>query len=215
MKRCKQLTRPHNDESDLKKTKDLLKNSQDDLTTCKGENGSMKEQLLEKSTEIVELRNKVSALEENVAKRFESVQKEMRFQNRPTVCFSAKIEPSNHDIAPGSNAIVFRGVHTNIGNGYNPGNGEFTTPVAGQYVFYSNMYPQGGRSGETVLQVNGVSKQSVYADHRSYQGGSMMVVHLNVGEKVWVARQGPWVTHNLYCVYSESSFSGFLLQADN
>ena len=153
-------------------------------------------------------------MDENVGKRFESVQKGIQGQKKTAVCFSAKMEPSNHAPTPWP-GIVFRGVHTNVGNGYNSGTGEFTAPVAGHYVFYSNIFPQGGRSVETVLQVNGANRQSVYGGHKLHQGGSMMVVHLNVGEKVKVATQGPWNTFNFYGDYHGSSFSGFLLQSDN
>ena len=195
-------------ESDLKRTKDDLKRNIE-------ESDSLKKQLHEKDSEILELKKKVQTMEENFMKRFESVQRGMQEHSRnQTVCFSARIEPSLHDIAPGVNTIIFKGVETNVGSGYNSSNGEFSAPIGGYYVFYSNIFPQGGRTVETVLQVNGVNKQSVYGGHKLHQGGSMLLVHLNPGEKVRVTRQGPWGNTQFYCNYHGSAFSGFLLRSD-
>ena len=212
------VERMENVESDLKNTKEELKSTKDELVICKEENDSVKKQLIKKDSEILELKKKMQSMEENFVKRFESAQKGIQEQSKQsTVCFSAKVEPSLHNIAPGTNVLVFRGVHTNIGNGYNSSNGEFTAPVGGHYVFYSNIFPQGGRSVETVLQVNGANRQSICGGPKLHQGGSLMVIHLNVGEKVKVTNQGSWApieTANFYCNYHGSSFSGFLLSPD-
>ena len=171
-----------------------LKNTKEELERCKEENDSAKKQLVEKAREILELKKKVQSIEVNFGKRFDSVQTGVQGQSKmhAVVCFSAKVEHS-HNISPGTNTIVFKGAHTNVGNGYNSSNGEFTAPVGGHYVFYSNIIPQGGgRRVDTVLQVNGANKHNIYGGPKMEQGGSMMMVHLHAGEKVNIAKQGPW-----------------------
>ena len=194
-----------------------VKNTKVELERLKEENDSAKKQLVEKDREILELKKKVQSIEDKFGKHFDSVQTGMQEQSKmhAVVCFSAKVEHS-HNISPGTNTIVFKGVHTNVGNGYSSSNGEFTAPISGHYVFYSNIFPQGGgRRVDAVLQVNGANKHNIYGGPKMEQGGSMMVVHLHAGEKVNIAKQGPWDNGVFYSSYHGSSFSGFLLRPDN
>ena len=117
-----------------------------------------------------------------------------------TVCFSAKIEPLLLDVAAGTNTVVFGGVHSNTGNGYNRSNGEFTAPVAGHYMFYSNILPQFcGRTVETVLQLNGATRQ-LFIHTVNCTWEVVWLWFISTLGKRSVARQGPWEAQNFYCL---------------
>ena len=189
-----------------------------ELKRNKDETESLNKRLLEKDHEISELRKKIQSSEVNAAKVTEVVEKGMQEHNRnQTVCFTARVAPSYQDIAPWA-TIVFKTVETNAGNGYNSSNGEFCAPRAGYYVFYSNILSQVGKCIETVIQVNGESRQCIYSGGTpAYQGpgGNMLVVHLKTGDTVRVAKHGPWGAKPFYIHHNWSTFSGFLLRSDS
>lgn len=103
-------------------------------------------------------------------------------------------------------------VITNIGNGYNPSNGIFSAPIAGEYVFFVNVQGYGTQEIYVDIMLNGVGKvrTMVYtggSDHDD-AGPNLVVLTLRKEDRVWVA-------HNRGQGYSEvghlTTFSGFLI----
>jgi hypothetical protein len=58
----------------------------------------------------------------------------------------------------GGATIVFNSVDFNIGSHYNSSTGSFTAPVAGRYMFLSNMFSGSGASPYVAIRVNGSNK---------------------------------------------------------
>ncbi|XP_052710722.1 multimerin-2-like [Crassostrea angulata] len=110
-----------------------------------------------------------------------------------------------------SGTLMFDVVITNVGNGYNPRSGVFTSPGKGTYVFYVSAleYLQQYLGLEIVL--NNVPKVRLIGESAAaYQTGTNMVVlNLQKGDSVWVRH------HHGKGYYSHSipvtTFSGFLL----
>lgn len=110
-----------------------------------------------------------------------------------------------------SGTLMFDVVITNVGNGYNPRSGVFTSPRKGTYVFYVSAleYLQQYLGLEIVL--NNVPKVRLIGESAAaYQTGTNMVVlNLQKGDSVWVRH------HHGKGYYSHSipvtTFSGFLL----
>lgn len=103
-------------------------------------------------------------------------------------------------------------VITNIGNGYNPSNGIFSAPIAGEYVFFVNVQGYGTHEIYVDIMLNGVGKvrTMVYtggSDHDD-AGPNLVVLSLRKEDRVWVAHfrgQG-------YNEYGHlTTFSGFLI----
>lgn len=110
-----------------------------------------------------------------------------------------------------SGTLMFNVVITNVGNGYNPSTGVFTSPGEGTYVFYVSAleYQQQYLGLEIVL--NNVPKVRLIGDSAAaYQTGTNMVaLNLQKGDSVWVRHyQGKG-----YYSYGipVTTFSGFLL----
>ena len=176
---------------------------------------SLKKGLADKDNEIADLRKKVQSSEEITAQMIDVVAKgNQDDKGSKSVCFTARVAAAYQNIAAWA-VIVFKTVETNAGNGYNSATGEFSAPRDGHYVFYSNILSQAGKNIETVIQVSGGSRQCIYSGgapsfHGS--GGNMLVVHLKAGDKVRVAKHGPWGTAPFYIHHHWSTFSGFLLE---
>ena len=87
-----------------------------------------------------------------------------------------------------SGTLIFNSVILNVGNGYNPNTGVFTSPVAGTYVFYVTAveYRDQGISVDIVL--NSVSKVRTmgFSDANHQTGTNMVVLNLQNGDSVWV-----------------------------
>ena len=96
--------------------------------------------------------------------------------------------------------------------------GEFTAPKTGLYVFFGHVLSkEGEQSIEIVLAVNGEHKLWFYAggtrsSHGS--GSNLLVIHLQKGDKVKMVKHGPWGTKPFYIHHVWSTFSGFLLRAE-
>lgn len=103
-------------------------------------------------------------------------------------------------------------VITNIGNGYNPSNGIFTAPIAGEYVFFVNVQGYSTQEIYVNIMLNGVGKVSTMVfnggSENSDAGPNLVVLSLSKEDRVWVA-------HNRGRGYTENShlttFSGFLV----
>ena len=189
-----------------------------ELKKNKGEIESLNKRLLEQDSVISKLQKQVESSKGDMVKMTDVVEKGIqKFNQDQMVCFHAKVSPSYQDIAPWV-TIIFKSIETNVGNAYNSSNGEFSAPQGGLYVFYSNILSQVGKCIETVIQVNGVSKQCIYSGGTpSFQGpgGNMLVAHLKPGDKVRVVKHGPWGAKPFYIHHNWSSFSGFLLRSDS
>ena len=87
-----------------------------------------------------------------------------------------------------SGTLIFDSVILNVGTGYKPSTGVFTSPVAGTYVFYVTAveYRDQGISVDIVL--NSVSKVRAYSfgDVLYKTGANMVVLNLQKGDSVWV-----------------------------
>lgn len=111
-----------------------------------------------------------------------------------------------------SGTLVFPVVITNIGNGYNPSNGIFTAPIAGEYVFFVNVQGYSTQEIYENIMLNGVGKVStmVYtggSDHDD-AGPNLIVLSLRKEDRVWIAHFGG----QGYNEYGHlTTFSGFLI----
>ena len=174
-------------------------NWKNDLLTTKQEN----------KKQYDEQNDKISSLEgyKNEMERY--------YDNNAAVAFSARVSPSYQDIAPDA-TIKFSQVETNVGNAYEAKTGEFKAPRGGMYVFYSNILTCSGSVLETVLKVNGNTKLRLYSagtgDYGS--GDNLLVVHLDLGDKVKMVKSGILGKKPFYIHHGWSTFSGFLLRSD-
>ena len=109
------------------------------------------------------------------------------------VAFSAGI-PSYDDNWTGS-TLVFPDVIYSEGKGYDSNTGVFTAPTEGTYLFYISI--QSGYQKYIYLDIvlNGSSKVRSMTFYNSgstisiYQTGTNLVIlHLTVGDRVWVSR---------------------------
>jgi hypothetical protein len=134
--------------------------------------------------------------------------------NGQNVAFYARLSKSYDNISPWA-TVVFDDVETNNGSSYNSTSGEFTAPVPGTYVFFSNILSGIDQRIETSLRINGVDKMFLHSGGKFHGSGSnMAVVNLNAGDKVKMVKHGSWGTGPSYIHQTWSSFSGFLLRAD-
>ena len=167
-------------------------------------------------TDITDLKNKINNVEEGFrAIKDEVIQEIKRDERHNMVSFSARVSPSYSDIQPGT-TIIFSNVEINLGQGYNPKTGEFSAPVSGVYVFYSNILTGGNKSIETRLVINGKIKLWLYSAGGQHMGpgSNMLVTHLEKGDIVKMMKYGPWGTKPFYIHHSWSTFSGYLLVSD-
>ncbi|KAK3097036.1 hypothetical protein FSP39_005784, partial [Pinctada imbricata] len=79
------------------------------------------------------------------------------------VAFAAKLR--HHMLDKDMNVVIkFDDVVTNQGNGYNKGNGTFTVPMAGTYLFAWHILVRGGKKAHVHLYVNGADSWRTFAD---------------------------------------------------
>jgi hypothetical protein len=136
---------------------------------------------------------------------------ERRVSKKKRVAFYARVSPSITKIAA-DDTIVFSLVETNRGDAYNPSTGEFKVPIAGTYVFYSNILPGFGKYIETCLKVNGKIRMLMYSGSKYFGSGSnMAVLELKAGDIVNIAKNGHYGTKPLYVHHLWSTSSGYLL----
>ena len=166
--------------------------------------------------DISELNKRIS----NVEERYKTIKDEVKLDiqsddRKEMVAFSARVSPSYTAIQPGT-TIIFSNVEVNIGQGYNPKNGEFSAPASGVFVFYSNILTAANKSIETRLVINGKIKLWLYSGGSQYlgSGSNLLVTHLEKGDIVKMMKYGPWGTKPFYIHHFWSTFSGFLLVPD-
>lgn len=140
---------------------------------------------------------------------FRNNQTNTKCDQKQEVAFSAGVTSSS--ITWNSGTLIFNGVITNAGNGYNPNTGVFTSPIGGTYVFYVSSVEYGSQYLKLDIVLNSVSKvRTMGHSSASYQTGTNMVVlNLQKGDAVWVK----YYSGKGY--YTESvpytTFSGFLV----
>ena len=110
-----------------------------------------------------------------------------------------------------SGTLIFNMAILNVGNGYNPSTGVFTSPVAGTYVFYVTAVEYDKQYLQADIVLNSVSKvRTLGHSDASYQTGTNMVVlNLQKGDSVWVKHvsgKGYWSAS-----VPATTFTGFLI----
>nr|XP_022293091.1 uncharacterized protein LOC111103840 isoform X3 [Crassostrea virginica] len=125
------------------------------------------------------------------------------------VAFTAGV--TSYSSAWNSGTLIFNSVILNVGNGYNPSTGVFTSPVTGTYVFYVTAVEYSKQYLMVDIVLNSVSKVKLLGDSEAaYQTGTNMVVlNLQKGDSVWVRHvsgKGYWSDS-----VPATTFTGFLI----
>jgi len=107
--------------------------------------------------------------------------------------------------------VIFDIIVNNEGDAYNTITGEFTAPRHGVYVFYTHILSS-ARTMEMCIRKNNIKISLLYSKGVGLEADSNMVVlELLAGDKINVAKHGPYGEPPFYVHPSWSSFSGFLL----
>lgn len=128
----------------------------------------------------------------------------------PNIAFLAVLKSKLSGLA-GKATIVFDTAVTNLGNGYNPSNGEFTAPCSGTYLFSATILADNGGEVWSQFILNEEEVADIYArasDDRHDQGSHTVILHLSKGDRVYVQNDAQT---NIYGG-RYSSFSGVLLK---
>ena len=172
-------------------------------------------QLTDQRQELTDLRRLLLSSQETYNDKIDTIENNVqRCIDKDIVSFSARVKPSISNIGKYT-TIRFASVETNIGNAYDSTSGEFTTPLAGVYVFSATILAKQKNYIETVLKVNDEVKLWLYSGDGKYYGSSsnLLVSHLNKGDKVkmttYCCGSKPFYIHHYW-----STFSGFLVAAD-
>ena len=117
--------------------------------------------------------------------------------------------------------VVFQEEQTNVGSHYSMENHKFICQIAGTYVFMFTIATNSHNHDPYIMLVKDgahINAAHIGSDQTTFesfhQASNMAIVQLDVGNKVWLQ----WVYFGGEEVYSDSyhfsSFSGFLLYAD-
>ena len=125
------------------------------------------------------------------------------------VAFTAGVTSSSTTWNSGT--LIFNSVILNVGTGYNPSTGIFTSPVAGMYVFYVTAVEFNKQDLRVDIVLNSVSKVRTmgFSDAIHQTGTNMVVLNLQKGDSVWVRHQygtGYWTQS-----VPATTFTGFLI----
>ncbi|KAJ8312542.1 hypothetical protein KUTeg_009915, partial [Tegillarca granosa] len=135
----------------------------------------------------------------------------------PRVAFSARNVADNTDLGH-HQTLVFLHVNINEGNCYHQTTGLFSPNIPGVYVFYFTIITASDVEIRTTLVKDGTELSYSYAygaSSKYSQAGNMAIVHLNVGDNVWVEIETTHPPAGTNIGTSENSFSGFLLYSYN
>nr|XP_022293099.1 uncharacterized protein LOC111103845 [Crassostrea virginica] len=110
-----------------------------------------------------------------------------------------------------SGTLIFNKAILNVGTGYNPSTGVFTSPVAGTYVFYVSALEYSKQYLQVDIVLNSVSKVKLVGDSEAafQTGTNMVVLNLQKGDNVWVRHvsgKGYWSDS-----VPATTFTGFLI----
>lgn len=108
-----------------------------------------------------------------------------------------------------SGTLIFPAIIRNNGNGYNPGTGVFTAPLAGTYVFYVSVQSYYNQDIHVDIVLNGVTQVRTMAQGSSgpYDASSNLVVLiLQKEDRVWVKHRAG---NGYYNDGPMTTFSGF------
>ncbi|KAI1892233.1 hypothetical protein AGOR_G00131250 [Albula goreensis] len=131
----------------------------------------------------------------------------------PKIAFYAGLRKQHE----GTEVLKFDDVVTNVGNYYEPTTGKFTCPLPGIYYFTYHVLMRGG-DGTSMwadLKKNGQVRASAIAqdaDQNYDYAANSVILHLDVGDEVWVQLDGGKVHGGNTNKYS--TFSGFLIYPD-
>ena len=125
------------------------------------------------------------------------------------VAFTAGVTSSSTTWNSGT--LIFNSVILNVGTGYNPSTGIFTSPVAGMYVFYVIAVEFNKQDLRVEIVLNSVSKVRTigFSDASHQTGTNMVVLNLQKGDSVWVRHRygkGYWTQS-----VPATTFTGFLI----
>ena len=117
----------------------------------------------------------------------------------------------------GGNVLVFNANRYNTGGHFNTGNGRFTAPVTGKYLFSWNIYYFGGYTSAIVLAINGSQYSPadvvpyVYRSSTDPEGtaGCTVQLDLSANDYVEVRVRASYGAFQIYM--SHSYFTGHLL----
>ncbi|KAH3718665.1 hypothetical protein DPMN_061471 [Dreissena polymorpha] len=108
--------------------------------------------------------------------------------------------------------IVFEHVITNVGNSYNPNDGEFTAPTNGVYAFHVTLMTEAHKYANFEIVIDGRRIDDMTADAtmtNEYRStAELWLLQLNKGSKVWMrtAEAGYRIHGNCH-----TAFSGFFV----
>ena len=106
------------------------------------------------------------------------------------VAFTAGV--TSYSTTWNSGTLIFNSVILNVGNGYNPSTGVFTSPMTGTYVFYVTAVEYNKQDLYVDIVLNSVSKVRTLAENSAafQTGTNMVVLNLQKGDSVWVSYAG-------------------------
>lgn len=130
-------------------------------------------------------------------------------EQKQEVAFSAGVTSASSTWNSGT--LIFNAVISNVGNGYNPSTGVFTSPQKGTYVFFVSAIENNKQDLGVDIVLNSVSKvRAIGNNSAGYQTGTNMVVlNLKKGDRVWVRHSygKGYHTHSVPL----TTFAGFLV----
>lgn len=122
------------------------------------------------------------------------------------MAFTASVSHSSSSWS--TSTLVFPVVITNLGNGYNPNDGVFTSPTAGMYVFFVNVQSYNSLSVYVDIVVNGARKVRTMASNHYDACPNLAVLTLLKQVRVWVKL---YSGQGYYSNGPMTTFCGFLI----
>jgi len=189
----------------LKAENDALRKQQDSMKT---QQDSMKTHQVQHDKEIQDLTSQLSTADTEI--------KQLTLNMSTQVAFSAVRDVSNnYETLSDGATIVFNKALTNVGGGYNTGNGIFTCPVTGiYYIRYDIQVWDDDAATQLVHNSNTLTWSYYYIKGASHYGhiGAGLVLQLTQGDTLKVISdhdsQLRWKAFDQY----SSMFSGYLLK---
>lgn len=128
-------------------------------------------------------------------------------KKRETVAFSV-YSPNEQSLTKGTK-VLFNEVWTNVGNGYNPSSGTFTTPKPGLYHFTAVVKIQTRKDVRIRLYHNHLPISGSYIDGHGYKTGTFdVILNLQKGDRVFVGGKhisSIYVDPKTYLIFSGHS----------